>query len=107
DAGNLWQATQMGLLQPLDSPVLEKNIPAHLQDPQNHWFGLAVRARTIVYNPQKVKPAQLSTYEDLADPKWKGQLCLRTSKKVYNQSLVATLIARHGEPKTEQIVRGW
>ena len=107
DAGNLWQATQTGLLQPLESPVLEKNIPEHLQDPANHWFGLSVRARTIVYNPGKVKPEQMSTYEQLADPQWKGQLCLRTSKKVYNQSLVATLIARHGEAKTEQIVRGW
>jgi iron(III) transport system substrate-binding protein len=82
-------------------------VPAHLKDPKNEWFGLSVRARTIVYNTQKVKPAELSTYEDLANPKWKGRLCLRTSKKVYNQSLVAMLIAEHGEAKTEQIVRGW
>lgn len=107
DAGNLWQAANENLLSPVKSAVLEKNIPAHLRDPQNRWFGLSVRARTIFYNPQKVKPTQLSTYEDLADPKWKNRLCLRTSKKVYNQSLVAMMIAEHGEPKAEQIVKGW
>lgn len=107
DAGNLWQAANENLLSPVKSAVLEKNIPAHLRDPQNRWFGLSVRARTIFYNPQKVKPTELSTYEDLADPKWKNRLCLRTSKKVYNQSLVAMMIAEHGEPKAEQIVKGW
>jgi len=107
DAGNLWQAASLGLLQPMTSPTLNANIPAHLRDPKNLWFGLSVRARTIFFNAQKVKPSDLSTYEDLADPKWKGRLCLRTSKKVYNQSLVAMLIEEHGIPKTEQIVRGW
>ncbi|WP_374354819.1 extracellular solute-binding protein [Chitinimonas sp.] len=107
DAGNLWQASQLGLLKPAKSSVLEANIPAHLRDPKGEWFGLSVRARTMFYNSEKLKPAQLSSYEDLADPKWKGKLCLRSAKKVYNQSLVATLIARHGEAKTEQIVKGW
>ena len=107
DAGNLWQASQMGLLQPVKSSILNANIPANLRDPKGEWYGLSVRARTIVYNKKSVNPTQLSTYEALAEPRWKGKLCLRTSKKVYNQSLVATLIARLGEPKTEQIVRGW
>lgn len=107
DAGNLWEAARVGLLKPVTSKTLEANIPAHLRDPQKQWFGLSVRARTIVYNTQKVKPADLSSYEDLANPKWKGRLCLRTSKKVYNQSLVAMMIAEHGETKTEQIVKGW
>jgi len=107
DAGNLWQAANEGLLQPVQSAVLDKNIPAHLKDPNNQWFGLSVRARTIVYNSKKLKPADLSTYEDLASPKWKGKLCLRTSKKVYNQSLVAMMIAEKGEAETEKIVRGW
>ncbi|MEJ5210589.1 MAG: Fe(3+) ABC transporter substrate-binding protein [Burkholderiales bacterium] len=107
DAGNLWQAAQEGVLQAVDSPVLERNIPASLRDPGKRWFGLSVRARTIVYNTARVRPEELSTYEDLANPKWKGRLCLRTSKKVYNQSLVAMMIAEHGEAKTEQIVRGW
>nr|WP_131861437.1 extracellular solute-binding protein [Crenobacter luteus] len=107
DAGNLWQASNMGLLKAVNSPTLSANIPAHLRDPKNQWFGLSVRARTIFYNTQKVKPAQLSSYEDLADPKWKGRLCLRTSKKVYNQSLVAMFLAEHGPVKTERIVKGW
>jgi iron(III) transport system substrate-binding protein len=107
DAGNLWEAARAGLLKSVSSPILESNIPAHLRDPQGQWFGLSIRARTIVYNTQKVKPSDLSSYEDLADPKWKGRLCLRTSKKVYNQSLVAMMIAEHGEPQTEKIVRGW
>ncbi|HCY63017.1 MAG TPA: Fe(3+) ABC transporter substrate-binding protein [Oxalobacteraceae bacterium] len=107
DAGNLWQAAHEGLLRPVKSTVLNTNIPAHLRDPGNQWFGLSVRARTIFFNKDKVKPEELSTYEDLASPKWKNRLCLRTSKKVYNQSLVAMMIAEHGEAKTEQIVKGW
>ena len=107
DAGNLWAASQAGLLKPVKSEVLESNIPAHLRDPANEWFGLSIRARTLIYNTKKVKPEELSTYEDLADPKWRKRLCLRTSKKVYNQSLVAMMIAEHGEAKTEEIVKGW
>ncbi|MGD2083458.1 MAG: Fe(3+) ABC transporter substrate-binding protein [Chromatiales bacterium] len=107
DAGNLWQAAQEGVLARVDSEVLERNVPEHLRDPENRWFGLSVRARTIVYSTERVDPSELSTYEALAGPDWKGRLCLRTSKKVYNQSLVATLIARLGEEKAEEIVRGW
>jgi iron(III) transport system substrate-binding protein len=107
DAGNLWAAAQAKLLKPVVSDVLTDNIPAHLRDPQNEWFGLSVRARTMVYNTQKVNPAELSTYEALADPKWNKQLCLRTSKKVYNQSLVAMMIAEYGEAEAERIIRGW
>lgn len=107
DAGNLWYAAESGVLAEIDSPTLEANVPANLRDPQGRWFGLSERARTIVYSTERVQPGELSSYEDLADSKWRGRLCLRTSKKVYNQSLVATLIARHGEEKAEQIVRGW
>lgn len=107
DAGNLWAAAQAGLLKPVKSEILESNIPAHLRDPANEWFGLSIRARTLIYNTRKVKLSELSTYEDLADPKWKNRLCLRTSKKVYNQSLVAMMIAEHGEVEAEKIVRGW
>ncbi len=107
DAGNLWQASNMGLLKTVNSKTLTDNIPAHLRDTKNQWFGLSVRARTMIYNPSLIKADQLSTYEDLADPKFKGKLCLRTSKKVYNQSLVGMMIAQYGEPKTEQIVKGW
>jgi len=107
DAGNLWNAARAGLLAPVTSPELDKNVPAHLRDPELRWFGLTVRARTIMYNPKKVTPAELSTYEALGDPKWKGRLCLRTSSYIYNQSMLATFIRRHGEPRTEEIVRGW
>lgn len=107
DAGNLWQAANEGLLQPVQSKVLAQNVPPFLRDAQNHWFGLSLRARTIVYSTERVKPETLSTYEALGEPAWKGRLVLRTSKKVYNQSLVAMMIAEHGEAKTEQIVRSW
>jgi iron(III) transport system substrate-binding protein len=107
DAGNLWKAAQQGVLLPLNSKILNKNIPASLRDPGNRWFGMSVRARTIVYHPDRVKQSELSTYEALADSGFKGRLCLRTSKKVYNQSLVAMMIARLGEKKTEAIVKGW
>lgn len=107
DAGNLWQAERLGLLKAVNSPVLDANIPAHLRDPAKQWYGLSIRARTIFYNTQKVKPSQLSSYADLADPKWKGKLCLRTSKKVYNQSLVGMMLAEMGPAKTEQVVKGW
>jgi len=107
DAGNLWQAAEQGILKTTDSKVLAENIPAHLRDSENRWFGLSVRARTLVYSTERIQPSDLLSYEDLADPKWKGRLCLRTSKKIYNQSLVATLIARHGKEKAEAIVQGW
>lgn len=107
DAGVLWHAAERGLLRPVDSKPLEENIPEHLRDPGKRWFGLSVRARTIVYSTERVKPEELDSYEALTDAKWRGRLCLRTSKSVYNQSLVAMLIAQHGEPKTEAIVRGW
>jgi iron(III) transport system substrate-binding protein len=107
DAGNLWQAAENGLLRSVSSDVLAANVPAHLRDPEGRWFGLTLRARTIVYSTERVSPDQLSTYEDLADPRWKGRLCLRTSKSVYNQSLVAMMISRLGQEKTAEVVKGW
>ena len=107
DAGNLWSASNKGLLMSIDSAVLKQNIPENLREPQGQWFGLSVRARTIVYAKDRVDPSELSTYEDLADPKWKGRLCLRTSKEVYNISLVATIIERLGEDATQKIIEGW
>ena len=107
DAGNLWQAAEQGLLQPVSSTILEANVPAKYRDPKGQWTGLSLRARTIFYDPSKVSADQLSTYADLADPKWKGKLCLRSSKAVYNQSLVASMMENLGEEKTEEIIRGW
>ena len=107
DAGNLWHAAKEGVLQSVESEVLAANIPSHLRDLDNRWFGLSLRARTIVYSTERVKSKELTTYEDLANPEWKGRLVLRTSKKVYNQSLVAMLIKEHGENMTTEIVKGW
>lgn len=107
DAGNLWHAAQKEVLSPVKSQILNRNIPAHYKDPENRWFGLSVRARTIIYNTDKVKKEDLSSYEALAGDEWKDRLLLRTSKKVYNQSLVAMLIATLGENKTRSIVSGW
>ena len=107
DAGNLWNAKERGLLQPVDSQVLREAVPSHLRDPDDHWFGLTVRARTMVYSPERVDPETLSTYAALAEPEWKDRLCLRTSRKVYNRSLVATMLERKGEEATTEVVEGW
>ncbi|MDY0249798.1 MAG: extracellular solute-binding protein [Pseudomonas sp.] len=107
DAGNLWQAEQMGILQPLNSEIIKANIPAQYRSSTDGWTGLSLRARTIVYSTDRVDPKELSTYEALADKNWDGRLCLRTSKKVYNQSLTATLIEAHGAEQTEKLIKGW
>jgi iron(III) transport system substrate-binding protein len=107
DAGNLWLSEQAELLKGFSSPVIENNIPGHLRAKDNSWVGLSVRARPIMYSIVRVKPSQLSTYEALGDSSWRKRLCLRTSRKVYTQSLVATMIKTLGEKRTEQIVRGW
>lgn len=107
DAGNLWQAEHSGLLTPVQSPVLTANVPSNLHDPDGYWYALTIRARTIVYSTERVDPKTLSTYEDLAKPQWSGRLCLRTSKKVYNQSLVATMISSLGMERSEEVVNGW
>ena len=107
DAGNLWYAGSQNLFQPVISETLNKNIPEHLRDPNGLWTGLSVRARTIVYNTERVKASDLSTYSDLASSKWWYRLCLRTSKKIYSKSLVASILHHHGFNKTKQIVKGW
>ncbi len=105
DAGNLWNAANSGVLQSISSKTLSNNIPAYFRDPDNRWFGLSVRARTIAYSTERVKPSELKGYWDLGEAKWKGRLCLRTSKKVYNQSLVAMFIAEAGVAKTEALIK--
>lgn len=110
DAGNLWQAAEEGLLAPVDSPALREAVPEGLRDPQGRWYGLSMRARTVMYNPDRVDPAEFATsdtYADLADPKWAGRLCMRVSTNSYTQSLVASLIAGHGEQRAREIVQGW
>ncbi|MEM1166308.1 MAG: Fe(3+) ABC transporter substrate-binding protein [Planctomycetota bacterium] len=96
DAGRLVRAKDKSLLQSIDSEVLESTIPAHLQDDDNQWFGLTKRARVVVYDKEKVDPSELSTYEELVDPKWEGKILIRASGNIYNQSLMASIIANDG-----------
>jgi iron(III) transport system substrate-binding protein len=105
DAGRLYRAYEAGVLQPVRSDVLERQIPAVYRDPEGHWFGVSVRARVLMYAPDRVDPAQLSTYEALADSRWKQRICIRSSGNIYNQSLVGALIAAHGEAETEAWAR--
>lgn len=107
DAGNLWQAADRGLLKPIQSDALNAAVPSHLRDPDGRWYALSRRARTLVHNPDLVPAEQLSTYEALAGPEFKGKLCLRSSRKVYNQSLTALLIERLGAEQAEVVVHGW
>jgi iron(III) transport system substrate-binding protein len=96
DVGRISRAEERGLLQPFESAVIEANVPAHLRDDENLWTGLSQRARIIFYSRERVEnPPQ--TYEELADPKWKGQVCIRSSSNIYNQSLMASIIETHGE----------
>ncbi|ETI61105.1 Fe(3+) ABC transporter substrate-binding protein [Marinomonas profundimaris] len=106
DAGRLHRAKAAGVLQPLHSDVLNANIPSHLRDSDGYWFGLSQRARVIFYNPEKVSSKDLSTYEDLANAKWKGRICVRSSANVYNQSLVASMLEADGREKTQAWVKG-
>ena len=106
DVGNLYAAATDGLCQPVSSKALESAIPPAYRDPQDAWFGLGLRARPIFYVPGKVDPAELKTYEELADPKWKGRILVRSSNHVYNQSLLASMIAHHGPERAEQWAKG-
>ncbi len=106
DAGRLYQAKKKGILQSVDSEYLTKNIPAKLRDKDNQWFGLTKRARVAVYRLGSGAEKQLSTYEDLANPKFKGQIMVRSSNNIYNQSLLAAVIAHHGEAKALEWAKG-
>ena len=110
DAGNLWNAARQDELAALDSTVLNEAVPEDLRDPEGRWYGLAMRARTVTYNPDNVDPAEFDaaeTYAGLADPKWKGRLCMRDATSSYTQSLVASLIDLHGREKALEIAKGW
>jgi iron(III) transport system substrate-binding protein len=102
DAGRLWRAEQLGLFQPVKSATLDKRIPAHLREPGGHWFGFSQRARVIAYNKSRVKAGEITSYEQLADPKWKGRVCMRSSTNIYNLSLMGALIDHLGAQKAEQ-----
>ncbi|MFW0777899.1 MAG: extracellular solute-binding protein [Rickettsiales bacterium] len=106
DIGNIYQAKKQGLLQPIVSKVLTDKIPAHLRDPENIWYGFTVRARTIFYNNQLTNAEAIDSYLQLADPKWKGKLLIRSSSNIYNQSLVAFMLHQYGEEKTLAWAKG-
>lgn len=107
DVGYMLQAKSEGLLQPIQSEVLNAAIPSQYRDPEGTWYGLALRARPIMYAKDRVDPSELSTYEDLADPKWKGRICIRSSSNIYNQSLVSSMIAAEGVEKVEEWAKGF
>ena len=101
DAGRLWRAEQLGFFQPVKSALLDARIPAHYREPSGLWFGFSLRARLIAYNKAKVNSAELPTYESLAEPKWKGRICMRSSSNMYNLSLLGAMIDHLGEPKAQ------
>ena len=106
DIGNLYQAKERNLLQTIESKTLNENIPSHLRDTDNQWFALTKRARVFVYNPNKVNPDDLTDYLSLANPKFKGKVITRSSTAAYNKSLLASIIANHGEEKALEFSKG-
>ena len=106
DVGRLWRAEAMGLFAPVKSKLLESRIPANYRDPNGNWFGFSTRARIIAYNKNKIKPSELKSYEDLADPRFKGKICTRSASHVYNLSLMGSIIGALGEEKAEAWAKG-
>ncbi len=106
DVGRLWRAEQMGLFAPVKSKFLETHIPANYRDPAGNWFGFSRRARIIVYNKSAIKPADITSYEDLAAPRFKGKICTRSGSHVYNLSLMGSIIGAMGEEKAEAWAKG-
>jgi len=106
DAGRLVRAKQKNLLQTAQSEIINKSVPENLRDDENFWFSLTKRARIIVYDKNKVNPEDLSTYEDLTNPKWNGKVLIRSSSNIYNQSLLASIIANNGQDSAKQWAAG-
>ena len=108
DGANLEQALEEDLLQPFESPALAREIPARLRDPEGRWYGLTTRARTIMRSTERLpEPDAPATYDGLGDPRFKNNLCLRTSDSVYNSSFVADQIAKRGREETERMLESW
>ena len=106
DAGRLWRAEQIGLLQPVQSPLLNERVPRELRHPDGLWYAFSVRVRPIFYAKGQVNPEWLQNYEDLANPRLKGQVCIRSSSNMYNLSLMSSMIANDGPAKAEEWARG-
>jgi iron(III) transport system substrate-binding protein len=105
DIGRLEEAVDLGITQPLKSDIVDKAVPAQYRDPEGHWYGMAMRARVVYASKQRVQQSTL-TYEELADPKWKGKICIRSGQHIYNIALIAAMVVKHGETATEQWLRG-
>ncbi|MGH1478021.1 MAG: Fe(3+) ABC transporter substrate-binding protein [Geminicoccales bacterium] len=106
DGSRIARAVEAGLFQPISSDMLQAAVPANLRHPDGFWFGLSTRVRAIIYAKDRVDPSQIKTYEDLTDPKWADKICIRSSSNVYNQSLVASMIAADGLEAAESWVSG-
>lgn len=106
DTGTLFDVVNRGLTQPIQSSLLDTNIPAQYRDPAHNWYALTTRSRIVYASKERVKPGELQTYEDLADPKWKGRICTRSGKHSYNLSLIGSMIAQHGEAGAEAWLEG-
>lgn len=106
DAGRLWRAEQEGIFQSIESDVLAERLPDAMRHPEGKWFGFSQRARAIFYNRDNFDPSEISSYEDLADPRFEGQVCIRSSSNIYNQSLLASMIEHHGEEGAEEWAQG-
>jgi iron(III) transport system substrate-binding protein len=107
DAANLWRAEEAGLLAPVSSAALNKAVPEDLRDPDGTWYGLTLRARTIMRSTERVAPDDVTTYRGLGDTRWKGRLCLRSGTSEYNVSFVADRLAKDGRAATERMLRRW
>lgn len=107
DLANLSRAEKAGLLDPVTTATLRRNIPAELRDPDSSWWPLSLRARTPMRSTERVPADAIDSYADLGARRWRGRLCLRTSSNEYNQSLVADMIVKRGSDATERLLRGW
>jgi len=105
DIGRLEEAVDLGITQPIKSDAVDKAVPEQYRDPEGHWYGMAMRARVVYASKERVNQSTL-TYEELADPKWKGKVCIRSGQHIYNVALFAAMIVKHGEAWTEQWLRG-
>lgn len=105
DIGRLEDAVQAGITQPIKSAVIDKVVPAQYRDPEGHWAGVSMRARVVYASKDRVKQDAI-TYEELADPKWKGKICIRSGQHIYNNALIGAMIAKHGEAKAEEWLKG-
>lgn len=106
DAARLWRAEEAGVFQSIESETLDERIPERLSHPDNLWFGFSQRLRTIFYNREAFDPSEIESYEDLADERFQGEICIRSSSNIYNQSLLASLIAEHGADDAEEWAQG-